>query len=247
MILPKSSKETSSSSPETPDENEQDHTGGSSFEIRRDAQDTKSADRIAELERALIQVKEEQNALREELDKVRHNGVTYQETVEGYRRQLSEGYGHISREGSPHRSPNRMDYEPDASPRRSFNRQREDLTEQHYELRGKIMELQEQMMEQDALYRARYDQELSRSEADWNDLTGRLHQSEKEAQERLQQLLDLKHSISALTRMESQVTDSELAERMDSLYHRIREWTVSNFRRTKLGEISFKRMKFRLH
>ncbi|KAF2726610.1 hypothetical protein EJ04DRAFT_582575 [Polyplosphaeria fusca] len=46
--------------------------------------------------------------------------------------------------------------------------------------------------------------------------------------------MDLKQSISSLTRMESQVADSDLSEQMDLLYHRIREWVISNFRRTKL-------------
>src|SRR5207253_2342420 len=140
-----------------------------------------------------------------------------------------------SRPGSPLTSPH-MEYEQETEQCRSFNKQREDLIEQNYELRGKLAELEQQLVEQDALYRAKIDRELSKGQEEWNELTGRLHHSEKESQERLQQLLDLKHSISALTRMESQVTDSELAERMDQLYHRIREWIISNFRRTKLGK-----------
>ncbi|KAF1945174.1 hypothetical protein EJ02DRAFT_59188 [Clathrospora elynae] len=68
-----------------------------------------------------------------------------------------------------------------------------------------------------------------------DDLRLRLHAAEKESQERLQQLLSLKSSVSSLTRADSQITDSELTDSFSQLANRIREWTISNFRRTKLN------------
>ncbi|KAF1835978.1 hypothetical protein BDW02DRAFT_494663 [Decorospora gaudefroyi] len=59
--------------------------------------------------------------------------------------------------------------------------------------------------------------------AELNDLKMRLHESEKESQERLQQLLSLKLSISSLTRANSQVTDSEIIESFTQLANRVQE------------------------
>lgn len=205
--------------------------------------DTKAADKIAELEQTLVVSREEQNALREELAKAREHGLVYKGTIEDYRRQLAVRYQTQSPPGAFHpnsRPTSRrsnsisMDYEQEVDPRRSLTFQREDLVEQNYDLRSKLAQLQDQLMSQEALYQSRIEQARSRSETEWNELTSRLHIAEKESQERLQQLLSLKSSISSLTRMDSQVTDSELSEGLSQLAHRVREFVISNFRRTKL-------------
>lgn len=201
----------------------------------QDMQGAETAGRVAELERAFAASLEEQNALRDELEKVRQHGMAYRATIEDYRRQLSGTYNHHSRQEPPMTDSTQMDYEQDVEPGSPLDRQADDLIQQNYTLRRELTELQAQLLEQDVLYRGKLEQMTSKGESEWNELTGKLHRSEKESQERLQQLLDLKHSISALTRMESQVTDSELAEKTDQLYHRIREWVINNFRRTKLG------------
>jgi hypothetical protein len=236
MLRPRSSKDAKSSSPSTIDDQVPDvqHERGTSFESFGSMQDARAAgERIADLERALEVARQEQSALREELEKVRQHSQAQRDNMDDYRHQFSATYTrNPQRTSTPPRSME-IDYEPETSPR-SFHRQREDLMEQNYDLRNKLAGLQEQMVEQDTLYRNKLEQAISRGQNDWNELTGRLHHSEKESQERLQQLLDLKHSISSLTRMETQATDSELAEKIDQLYHRIREWVIGNFRRTKL-------------
>ncbi|KAF2105332.1 hypothetical protein BDV96DRAFT_376991 [Lophiotrema nucula] len=247
MLLHKSGKEPSSSIPSIQDENEdghdqdphseRQHTRNTSIESIKSITESRVADHVAELERALAVARAEQDALREELDKVRQHGVVYRETIEDYRRQLNDAYHHNHSHGSRSESPI-IEYEEEVEPHRRRSRQREELIEQNYELRSKLADLQEQYVAQDAAYRHRLDQQMSTRDSEWSELTVRLHHSEKESQERLQQLLDLKHSISALTRMESQVTDSELAERIDQLYHRVREWVISNFRRTKLDFVN---------
>jgi hypothetical protein len=237
MLRQKVSKEASSSSPPTPDEREveeqqqqqQQHARAGSIGSIKSIQEAKVADRIADLERALALARDNQYALQEELDKVNQHGVVYRETIADYRRQLSDTYN------SPRPTSPQIDYEPDVSPSPSFSKHQEELVDENYDLRSKVAQLQYQLAQQDALYRTKLDEAVFKGEADWNELTGRLHNSEKESQERLQQLLDLKHSISALTRMDSQVTDSELAEQLEQLHHRIREWVISNYRRTKLN------------
>jgi len=94
-------------------------------------------------------------------------------------------------------------------------------------------QLEERLASHDDTRQHRVERAQSNSEAD--DLRLRLHAAEKESQERLQQLLALKSSISSLTRMDSQITDSELAESFSQLANRVREWSVSNFRRSKLN------------
>ncbi|KAF2800751.1 hypothetical protein K505DRAFT_412799 [Melanomma pulvis-pyrius CBS 109.77] len=245
MLRSRSNKDASSSSPSTPEERqnkqelEQQHKRSTSKVSIEDIQDVRAADRIAELERALAVAREEQNAMREELEKVRQHGVLTRETIEDYRRQLSETYSTSPRPHSPRTHSTRpnsthMDYE-QTSPRRSLTKTREDLIEQNYSLRGKLAELQEQLESQESShYQSRSDTASFRGDSEWNELTARLHNTEKESQERLHQLLSLKHSISSLTRTTSQVTDAELAERLQQLSYLIREWVISNFRRTKL-------------
>lgn len=238
MLRQRSGKNASSSSLSTPEEHEveqesqQQHQRNDSISSIKSIHDAKVADRIAELERELVVAKEEQNAMKEELDKVKQHGEVYKGTIEDYRRQLSSTYTRSPRSTSPVQGSIHMDYDQD-TPAQQSNKQH-DLMEQNYKLRQRVAELQDQIVEQDSVYQVKLDQAASHRDAEWNELAGRLHNSEKESQERLQQLLDLKHSISAFTRMENQVTDSELAERIDQLYHRIREWVISNFRRTKL-------------
>lgn len=200
-----------------------------------------TADRIAELERALEVAKEEQNGLKEELAKVQQHELVFRETIDEYRRQLAGTYHQTksppgafqdSHPASPRSTSISMEYE-DIERRNSFD-QREDILEHNYELRSKLAQLQDQLISQENIYQSRLNQASTRNDAEWNELTSRLHVTEKESQERLQQLLSLKSSISSLTRMDSQITDSELSESLSQLANRVREWVISNFRRTKL-------------
>ena len=94
-------------------------------------------------------------------------------------------------------------------------------------------QLEDRFPSHDEPHQHRLERSQPNGEAD--DLRLRLHAAEKESQERLQQLLALKSSISSLTRIDSQITDSELAESFSQLANRLREWTVSNFRRSSLN------------
>jgi hypothetical protein len=98
---------------------------------------------------------------------------------------------------------------------------------ENHELRYQLEQLQDQLSAQEML--------PSRIQAELDDLRLRLHATEKESQERLQQLLSLKSSISSLTRIDTQITDSSLADSFSQLANRVREWTISNLRRTKLN------------
>ena len=209
-----------------------------------DMADTRAVDRIAELERALSVAREEQSVMREELAKLREHGLVYRETIEDHRRQLASAYNHPQSPPGAFHSRSRptsagsvttpMDYEQETSPRRfSNNYRREDPSEQNHDLRSRVAQLQDQLVSQEVHFQARMDQMRSHDEAGWNELTSRLHATEKESQERLQQLLSLKSSISSLTRMDTQTTDGELTETLAQLANRVREWVVSNFRRTK--------------
>jgi hypothetical protein len=215
-----------SDGPNEPSNPELDHDQcrrSPSVERSEGIQTFKMMDKVAELEFALAAAKQEQNALREQLKTLKHHSQTAENTTPSPRH--TSPLGHSTGRG----------YElVTTPPRRSPNRVQEDVFQQNYQLRGKVAELHDHLAKQDVLFRQELEQRIQSRNVEWTELTARLHHTEKESQERLQQLLDLKHSISALTRMESQVTDSELVERVDRLYHRIREFVISSFRRTKM-------------
>lgn len=197
------------------------------------------AQRIAELEQALATALEEQNTMREELAKLREHGQVYRETIEEYRRTLASTYvqsppGAFPPDPRP-ASALSNSHDDQSTPRRSINPPREDLAEQNDHLRTKVVQLQDQLMTQDAMYQSLLEHRRSRAESDWDELTARLHSTEKESGERLQQLLSLKTAFSSFTRVESQVADSELSETFSQLSNRVREWVISNYRRAKIN------------
>jgi hypothetical protein len=112
----------------------------------------------------------------------------------------------------------------------AVQRESEELVRQNHELRCRVAQLEEQLRSTDSTQQG---PDRPRSPVDIGGLRLRLHAAEKESQERLQQLISIKSSISSLTRMQSQITDSDLVASFSELANRVREWTVSNLRRTK--------------
>lgn len=179
-------------------------------------------DRLTELEKALVAAKEETAALRHELDRVK---------------QDAQASAEVSRYQAQHHAPSEdAEMQTEASglaendALKDERKRQDDLINQNHALRYRLAELQDQLISQSSLHQP----ELLHSDADWNALTLRLHETEKESHTRLQQLLSLKSSISSLTRTDSQVSDSELAESFLQLANRVREWVVSNYRRSKM-------------
>ena len=107
----------------------------------------------------------------------------------------------------------------------------EHLLRQNHRLRYRLVGLEEQLLSREHVHHD--DPERTKSGQEADDLRVRLHAAEKESNERLQQLLSLKSSISSLTRRDSQATDSELIESLTQVANRVREWVVSNYRRSK--------------
>ncbi|KAH8624350.1 hypothetical protein IG631_21089 [Alternaria alternata] len=193
--------------------------------------------RVADLERALAIAKEEQEMAREDLSRLRHSRQADQDTIEELRQQLAEKSSNTG--GAPVGGSSGL--QRDTGVPGHLGNGREDALHQNSDLRYRVAQLEEQLEDQlashDGLYPRSLDRPHSRGEAD--DLRLRLHAAEKESQERLQQLLALKSSISSLTRTDPQITDSELAESFSQLANRVREWTVSNFRRSRLNLDNF--------
>ncbi|CAO2651117.1 Nn.00g094140.m01.CDS01 [Neocucurbitaria sp. VM-36] len=190
-----------------------------------------TADRVAELERGLAVAKQEQGLLKEELEKFKQQWQARQDTIEESKQQLAE----TQRKAETAPSRVSTEHERGSQVRRSSDRPGDDVFRQNYELRYKLVHMQEELVAQDAMYRDQLERQTSQhGETEWNELRSRLHATEKESQERLQQLLSLKSSISSLTRVDSQITDSEIAESFSQLANRVREWVITNFRRSKL-------------
>ncbi|KAH7392741.1 hypothetical protein BKA66DRAFT_412490, partial [Pyrenochaeta sp. MPI-SDFR-AT-0127] len=211
-------------------ENETDTASPSAGHVPRDGAplsltseetvDARLGSRVAELERALILAKGEQDALKEELETAREQGQAKEYTIETLRHQLAETRQNIEVASSCISNEHGRDKGP-------ADHSEEELVGQNYELRYKILQLQEQLSTQDANYREIVEQNTSvHGESEWNELRSRLHTTEKESQERLQQLLSLKSSISSLTRIDSQITDNELVVSFSQLANCVREWAI---------------------
>jgi hypothetical protein len=192
--------------------------------------DVRMAEKIAELEKALSIAREEQNAMREELNKVKHLRYADQDALGDTPRQL--GYTQpiapapidaiIERiRGAEGKDDGFVEIS---------NPSTDAILRQNYDLRHRLAQLEDSLGSQEHTAPLT----LSRSDTEWNDLRSRLHTTEKESNERLQQLLSLKSSISSLTRTDSQITDNELSNSFTQLSNRVREWVISNFRRTKM-------------
>ncbi|KAF3046084.1 hypothetical protein E8E12_010934 [Didymella heteroderae] len=178
-------------------------------------------DRLADLEKALLAAKEEAAVLRHELDRVK---------------QDAQASAEVSRYQAQHHAPSEdaeMQTDLGSSVQDETDEQEReqhaDLLAQNHALRNRLAELQDQLLSQ-SIY-----SEAVHSDSDWNAMTLRLHEAEKESHARLQQLLSLKSSISTLTRIDSQVSDTELAENFSQLANRVREWVISNYRRSKMN------------
>lgn len=180
--------------------------------------------KVAELEEQLANLDQELPVYKEETARLRYQLQVAQATVEKLQLQVAETHRDV--EGETSQKSISSSHMPD--------RTKDELIRQNYDLRHQVLQLQDQVA-QDATYVAQQDRKILSRETEWNDLRSRLHASEKESQERLQQLMSLKSSISSLTRLESQITDSELAEAFLQLANRTREWVITNFRRSKLS------------
>lgn len=187
-----------------------------------DAIDRKPAERIADLERALAMAEEEQVSWREELAQAQTQRQADQDVIDDLRRQLN-----ASRSNAENLPLEDSSHVWESTTYDAVQRESEELVRQNYNLRCRVAQLEELLVSPDRA------QGTSTRPESSVDVQLRLHAAEKESQERLQQIISLKSSISSLTRMQSQATDSDLVASFSELANRFREWTVSNFRRTK--------------
>jgi len=192
-------------------------------------------DRIAELERSLATAREEQKALQRELHKVRRSSREDQdmhdesrqctpdspEAVANERGDAVKSGHSLSGANGGMEAPKRFTGPCDETPR-------------IYGSRYKLAQLQHPVATQNTSHHDMLDHPVLNRDDELNDLRIRLHNTEKESQERLQQLLSLKSSVVSLTRTGSQVTDSDMADTFTQMFNRIREWIISNFRRTQM-------------
>lgn len=179
--------------------------------------------RLENLEKLLAVAREEMTALRLELERVKQDAQASVE-ISGY--QVAEAHLHTAPEKSIHHHQTHQ-----RGSGSDLSDHGDDLASENDELRSHLTEVQKKLNAQTSFR----EPEPIHSEEDWNALALRLHETEKESQSRLQQLLSLKSSISTLTRSDPQVSDSELADLLYQLANKVREWVVSNYRRTKMN------------
>lgn len=184
----------------------------------REIQETRDASKIHHLERMLTLADEELRMLRKELDGTRaeiRGDFFATETFSPEQDATGQ-----SRQSSSFRIS-------DTEQMRGYG---QNLHPNH-ETRHRITASEGRSIERDF---EEHSDQLARNEAQWNELRHHLRLTEKESQERLHQLILLKAEISSLTRIEPQITDGELVDSLVHIASRVREWVVTNFRRSRL-------------
>ncbi|KAK5148924.1 hypothetical protein LTR04_000316 [Oleoguttula sp. CCFEE 6159] len=168
-----------------------------------------SSSRLAELDKALAIALEEQKSLSSELEHLRNTNNEL-----------------------------RVKADDEAEQKRYWQKK-------HSTLQAEFDDLRERFVTRDQLWKSEWQKKSGDVLDERDELREKLHAAQKmgssheeEAIDLRRQLLDLKHSISTSTRMESQVTDQIFAQEMVTLNHEIQNWVVNNFRRTKSVDFS---------
>lgn len=204
--------------------------GGADARTVRSKREKQIEDRVAELGRALSSAYEEQKKLLEELEDLR----TDESTASLLAREAVDSPTRTDTPGREDEHTDNSESE-DAAEREAWLREKVHMEEQVYILQDRLREMQGELVESDQTWQARWELYTSQAAAERNHYAEEAHRSQKDATERQRQLVELKQSISSLTRLENQVADEELSERMDNLYYKIRDWVVSSLRRSQLG------------
>ncbi|CAK4028293.1 Hypothetical predicted protein [Lecanosticta acicola] len=92
-------------------------------------------------------------------------------------------------------------------------------------LEGRVKELEASLLERDEKCEAEVEKQ--------NILSIEKSRLQDEASKTQQQLLELKRTIATNTRVENQVSDANIAEQMQLLYHEIQTWIVANYRKSE--------------
>ncbi|KAF2497694.1 hypothetical protein BU16DRAFT_322264 [Lophium mytilinum] len=240
MLLQASSRESSrpTSSHSPPDDDDRSLPTAANNPFVSSSDGRTHLDRIAELEKALAIAHSEQQSMADEIKKLQQHELVYRDAVDTYKQQLSNSAGHRYRSNSGGAL---KEFEQETDRHRFWNKERTELQEEVYDLKDKLEELQAELLDRETIWSAQWEHERANWIKERNKQAEALHNADKEVQERRKQLLELKQTVSALTRVDSQATDSDLVDRMDQLYHRIREWVISNFRRSKLDVSNLKK------
>lgn len=191
------------------------------------------SDRVAELEKALSLAHAEQKRSLEEIERLRRDEAGYRDAIDGYKRQLDQARNDPYGGDLLH-----MDFEREAERQRAWTKQRVDLQSHVCDLQDKVVSLHSEIIDRDARWKLQLDRERAEWTRERNHFAERVHAAEKEALGRRDQLMSLKTNISTMSRMENQLTDSNLVAKMNELYYRTREWALANFRRARLGRFS---------
>ncbi|KAH0555972.1 hypothetical protein GP486_006085 [Trichoglossum hirsutum] len=116
-----------------------------------------------------------------------------------------------------------------------------EVRDEYLKLECELRTLQGRLSDLNAKWQAKWEQESGQFHSETNQYRDALHTAQKEKQdldnenqELRRQVLELKHSISTSTRMESVITDNMVRESVNTLGHHLQNWTISNFRKAKI-------------
>ncbi|EAT85319.2 hypothetical protein SNOG_07853 [Parastagonospora nodorum SN15] len=191
------------------------------------AVDESMVDRVAELERSLASATEERKALQRELLKARRISYEDQHMHDKPRQHKPDSPEAVANErgNAANIGENLSGANGDMEPLRQSPSPHDDIP-RIYDSRYRLAQPQLQVASRDASHHDILGHPVSAGSDELNELRIRLHETERESQERLQQLLSLKSSVASLTRVESQVTDSDMTDALKQMFNRIREWAL---------------------
>ncbi|KAI9869353.1 MAG: hypothetical protein M1813_000142 [Trichoglossum hirsutum] len=116
-----------------------------------------------------------------------------------------------------------------------------EVRDEYLKLECELRNLQGRLSEINTKWQAKWEQESGQFHSETNQYRDALHIAQKEKQDRdnenqelRRQVLELKHSISTSTRMESVITDNMVRESVSTLGHHLQNWTINNFRKAKI-------------
>ncbi|KAI9707851.1 MAG: hypothetical protein M1820_004457 [Bogoriella megaspora] len=105
--------------------------------------------------------------------------------------------------------------------------------------------LKTRFLERDAMWKSEWERKAAQLMGERDGLVEKLHgvqrgmeEKGKEAEEARRQLVELKQGVARAGRVEEQISDEEVRERLAGLRYEIENWVVGGFRRGKGGNLS---------
>ena len=207
----------------------------------------------AELDQALQSVRREMAKMQRELEKHKRREKVYIEELREYNEKVAAQETIINTlKGASSDGSHLEDIVTDLRSRllaetdekMFWVRKHQEAHRNSYKLEGEVQMLQTKLVDRDILWKAELERKHSyllleheRCRDGYHTAQKAVQEREEEVRELRQQVFGLKRNISTWTKTEGQITDDVFMEKIRSLGHDLQNWTISNFRKARIGMI----------